>query len=164
MRSERGDLKTASSYFEAALRYGSPFEAYYYLADLQVAQMKNMPAALKPGACSIAAAFYKVAAERGSWDEDLIREGEDAWETGTLVGKQLALLKWWIAAERGFELGQNNMAFILDQGMSSLTRFTTRRGPLIPSRQKYAPSHQRDALECHGEACAHTMDTLSRTE
>lgn len=149
MRSERGDLKTATSYFEAALRYGSPFEAYYYLADLQATQMKNMnmPAALKPGACSIAAAFYKVVAERGSWDEDLIREGEDAWETSTLAGKQLALLKWWIAAERGFELGQNNMAFILDQGMSSPTRFTTRQWPLTPSRQKYAPPHQRDAFE-----------------
>jgi SEL1 protein len=107
------------------LRHGSPFEAYYYLADLQVAQMKNMPAQLKPGACSIAAAFYKVVAERGSWDEDLIREGEDAWESGILTGKQLALLKWWIAAERGFELGQNNLAFILDQGMSSHIRFTT---------------------------------------
>jgi SEL1 protein len=87
--------------------------------------MKNMPAQLKPGACSIAAAFYKVVAERGSWDEDLIREGEDAWESGILTGKQLALLKWWIAAERGFELGQNNLAFILDQGMSSHIRFTT---------------------------------------
>lgn len=125
-RSERGDLKVASSYFEAALRHGSPFEAYYYLADLQVAQMKNMPPALKPGACSIAAAFYKVVAERGSWDEDLIREGEDAWETGTPAGKQLAMLKWWIAAERGSEIGQNNFAFILDQGMFSPISFTPR--------------------------------------
>jgi SEL1 protein len=99
------------------LRHGSPFEAYYYLADLHVAQMKNMPAPLKPGACSIAAAFYKVVAERGSWNEDLIREGEDSWETGTLGGKLLAMLKWWISAERGFEIGQNNLAFILDQGM-----------------------------------------------
>ncbi|KAI9441659.1 hypothetical protein H4582DRAFT_2110434 [Lactarius indigo] len=104
---QRGDLKLASSYFEAALRHGSPFEAYYYLADLQVTQMKNMPAALKPGACAIAAAFYKVVAERGSWDEDLIREGEDAWETGTLGGKQLALFKWWISAERGYEIDKS---------------------------------------------------------
>ncbi|KAH9174932.1 HCP-like protein [Lactarius sanguifluus] len=113
---QRGDLKLASSYFEAALRHGSPFEAYYYLADLQVTQMKNMPTPLRPGACSIAAAFYKVVAERGSWDEDLIREGEDAWET--------ALFKWWISAERGYEIGQNNLAFILDQGMLALTQWT----------------------------------------
>ena len=83
-----------------------------------------MHSALKPGACSIAASFYKVVAERGSWDEDLIREGEDAWETGTLSGKLLAMLKWWISAERGFEIGQNNLAFILDQGTFPPIRFT----------------------------------------
>jgi SEL1 protein len=109
--------------------------------------MKNMPAPLKPGACSIAAAFYKVAAERGSWDEDLIREGEDSWESGAIAGKQLALLKWWIAAERGFELGQNNMAFILDQGMSSPNRFITKGGSLTICRQKYAPPRQYYAVE-----------------
>ena len=128
------------------MRHGSPFEAYYYLADLQVAQMKNMHTALKPGACSIAAAFYKVVAERGSWDEDLIREGEDAWEAGTPSGKQLAMLKWWISAERGFEIGQNNLAFILDQGMF-FSPSDLPQGPLTPSRQKYAPSHQLIAVE-----------------
>jgi SEL1 protein len=139
-------VKLASSYFEAALRHGSPFEAYYYLADLQVSQMDHMPAALKPGACSISAAFYKVVAERGSWDEDLIREGEDAWEAGTSSGKQLAMLKWWISAEHGFEIGQNNLAFILDQGMFSPTRFTPRATDTI-YRQKYAPPHQLIAVE-----------------
>ncbi|KAH9050948.1 hypothetical protein EDB83DRAFT_2317047 [Lactarius deliciosus] len=87
---QRGDLKLASSYFEAALRHGSPFEAYYYLADLQVTadeEHAHTPAA------------WRVVAERGSWDEDLIREGEDAWETG-----------------------QNNLAFILDQDKSMLHR------------------------------------------
>jgi SEL1 protein len=78
--------------------------------------MNLLPAFLKPGACSIAASFFKVVTERGSWDEDLIQEGEGAWETGTPSGKQLAMLKWWIAAERGVEIGQNNLAFILDQG------------------------------------------------
>lgn len=98
------------------MRHGSPFEAFYYLAEIQAAQIKIVPASLKPGACSIAAAFFKVVSERGSWDEDLIQEGEEAWETGTPSGEQLAMLKWWIAAERGFEIGQNNLAFILDQG------------------------------------------------
>ncbi len=98
------------------MRHGSPFEAYYYLAKTQALQMKNLPASLKPGACSIAASFFKVVTERGSWDEDLIRGGERAWEMGTPIGKQLAMLKWWIAAERGHEIGQNNLAFVLDQG------------------------------------------------
>ena len=37
-------------------------------------------------------------------------------ETGTPSGKQPAMLKWWIAAERGLETGQSNLALILDQG------------------------------------------------
>ena len=122
LQSERGDAKLAITYFEAAMRHGSPFEAFYYLAKTQAAQMKNLPASLKPGACSIAASFFKVVAERGSWDESLIRGGEKDWEMGTPSGKQLAMLKWWIAAERGYEIGQNNMAFVLDQGKSGLVR------------------------------------------
>ncbi|KAI0000900.1 hypothetical protein BJV77DRAFT_1057826 [Russula vinacea] len=117
---QRGDVKLAISYFEAAMRHGSPFEAFYYLAKVQSTQMKNLPASLKPGACSIAASFFKVVTERGSWEEDLIRGGERAWETGTQSGKQLAMLEWWIAAERGHEIGQNNLAFVLDQDKSML--------------------------------------------
>jgi SEL1 protein len=109
-------VKLAISYFEAAMRHGSPFEAFYYLAKVQSTQMKNLPVSLKPGACSIAVSFFKVVTERGSWDEDLIRGGERAWEMGTQSGKHLAMLEWWIAAERGHEIGQNNLAFILDQG------------------------------------------------
>ena len=121
-QSERGDAKLAISYFEAAMRHGSPFEAFYYLAKTQAAQMTNLPASLKPGACSIAASFFKVVTERGSWDDDLIRGGERAWEMGTASGKQLAMLKWWIAAERGHEIGQNNLAFVLDQGKFSFVQ------------------------------------------
>lgn len=121
---QRGDPKLAISYFEAAMRQGSPFEAFYYLAKTQSSQIKNLPASLKPGACSIAASFFKVVTERGSWDEDLIRGGERAWEMGTPSGKQLAMLKWWIAAERGHEIGQNNLAFVLDQDKGMLSRTT----------------------------------------
>ncbi|KAF8270495.1 hypothetical protein EI94DRAFT_775294 [Lactarius quietus] len=167
---QRGDLKLASSYFEAALRHGSPFEAYYYLADLQVSQMKNMPTPLKPGACSIAAAFYKVVAERGSWDENLIREGEEAWESGTFGGKQLAMLKWWIAAERGFEIGQNNLAFILDQDKSMLHRTNA----LPPSNDtarlaltqwtRSAAQHNIDALVKVGDYYYHGLGVPEEPE
>ena len=89
----------------------------------------------------MATSFFKVVAERGSWDEDLIRDGEEAWETGTPSGRRLAMLRWWIAAERGFEIGQNNLAFILDQGTFSPLEFT-RRGCLHRSRQEHVPTHQ----------------------
>ncbi|KAI0062446.1 HCP-like protein [Artomyces pyxidatus] len=123
----RQDLKLAITYFETAMRHGSPFEAYYYLAQIQAAQMNIVPAPLRPGACSIAASFYKVVAERGSWDDDLISSGERDWETETESGRESAMLKWWIAAERGYEVAQNNLAYVLDQDKSVLrnTRFTT---------------------------------------
>ncbi|KAI0041352.1 HCP-like protein [Auriscalpium vulgare] len=124
---EKNELKLATTYFETAMRHGSPFEAYYYLAQIQAQQMRLLPASLRPGACSIAASFYKVVAERGTWDDDLISSGERSWETETRAGKELAMLKWWIAAERGHEVAQNNLAFVLDQDKSVLrdTRFTS---------------------------------------
>ena len=69
---------------------------------IQVAQIEIVPDSLKPGACSTATAFFKVISEHGSWGEDLIQEGEEAWDTGTPSGEQLA---WRIVAERGLEIG-----------------------------------------------------------
>ncbi|TFY81441.1 hypothetical protein EWM64_g2573 [Hericium alpestre] len=114
----RKELKLATTYFETATRHGSPFEAYYYLAQIQSAQMNMMPPHMKTGACSIALSFYKIVAERGSWDDDLLRDGELDWESGTAAGKENAMLRWWIAAKRGYEMAQNNLAYVLDQGMS----------------------------------------------
>ncbi|THH01341.1 hypothetical protein EW026_g1344 [Hermanssonia centrifuga] len=37
----RGELKAATAYFENAIRQGSPFEAYYYLANIQSRQIKT---------------------------------------------------------------------------------------------------------------------------
>ena len=48
---------------------------------------------------------------------------------GTERGKQEALLRWLIAAEMGIEPAQNNVAYVLDQGMhltSTLLPFLTK--------------------------------------
>lgn len=147
----RGDLQLALSHFENAIRQGSPFEAYYYLADIQNNQARTLNALpeLAGSACSVATSFYKLVAERGVWDEDLLRDADRAWNFGTQRDSELAMLNWWIAAERGFEVAQNNLAFVLDQGMSltvilggrsfnkpsldrSILRFT-RFAPISPS-------------------------------
>ncbi|OCH89879.1 HCP-like protein [Obba rivulosa] len=129
----RGDLKLATTYFETAIRQGSPFEAYYYLADIQARQARNplVPTNIAGSSCAIAASFYKLVAERGSWDEDLLKDAETAWNTGTVRGSEMAMLRWWLAAERGYEVAQNNLAFVLDQDKSIL-RFT-RFAPTSPS-------------------------------
>lgn len=115
---ERGDLKLATVYFESALRQGSPFEAYYYLADIQSrqARSKMLPNEIAGSSCAVAVSFYKLVAERGTWDDDMLRDADYAWSLGTERGSEMALLRWWIAAERGFEVAQNNLAYVLDQG------------------------------------------------
>jgi len=90
-----------------------------------------MPANIAGSSCATAVSFYKLVAERGSWDDDLLKEAELAWSTATERGSEMAMLRWWMAAERGIEAAQNNLAFVLDQDKSIL-RFT-RFAPISPS-------------------------------
>ena len=117
--SDRGEVTLATTYFETAIRNGSPFEAYYYLGEIHSAQASNpsMPPHVASSACSMAVSSYKIVAERGVWDDDLLRDAEIAWIAGSDQDKEVAMLKWWIAAERGYEIAQNNLAYVLDQGM-----------------------------------------------
>lgn len=112
-------MKLAITHFENALRNGSPFEAYYYLAQFQARTMRasGYPQHITSSACSVAASFYKVVAERGVWDVDLISQANIAWASGNDRNKEIAMLQWWIAAERGYEPAQNNLAYVLDQGV-----------------------------------------------
>lgn len=140
--SGRGELALATTYFEGAVRYGSPLEAYYYLGDIAAAQAATpgMLPHVVSSSCAMAVSFHKLVAERGRWDEDLLRDAEMAWMSTAEHGKETAMLKWWIAAERGSEIAQNNLAYILDQGrlpysmsyLSLLIRF---------HRQEYIASH-----------------------
>lgn len=146
------------------MRHGSPFEAYYYLAEIQAAQAAstNLPPEIVSSSCSVAVSFYKIVAERGVWDEDLLTDAERSWMSGTGQGKEIALLKWWMAAERGFEIAQNNLAFILDQGM--LPKKHTTSFANVHVRQEYVAPHEVCA-ECsfkrHRQACPDTVDSSS---
>ncbi|EGO00684.1 hypothetical protein SERLA73DRAFT_105051 [Serpula lacrymans var. lacrymans S7.3] len=129
----RGELKLAATYFETAVRHGSQFEAHFYLALIH--NMQTQTSAMSPdlsaGSCATAVSFHKMVAERGVWDDDLLHDAEEAWLRGADRDKEVAILKWWIAAERGFEVAQNNLAFVLDQDKSILR--LTRFSPIIPS-------------------------------
>ncbi|KAL1681892.1 hypothetical protein EV122DRAFT_260478 [Schizophyllum commune] len=130
---ERGELASATTYFEAAIRHGSPFEAYYYLGEIHSAQAATpgLPPHVTSSSCAMAVSFHKLVSERGVWEDDLLREAEIAWMSGTEKGQEVAMLKWWIAAERGSEIAQNNLAYVLDQDRSVLR--LTRFSPIIPS-------------------------------
>lgn len=110
----------AANFFDNAIRAGSTFEAFYYLGVIQSSNVKASAGGGGPsvsGSCGMAVSFHKQVAERGSWGDDLVHEGEIAWTSGTDRGKEVAMLKWWIAAERGQEIAQNNLAYVLDQGI-----------------------------------------------
>lgn len=118
------------------MRHGSSFEAFYYIAALHAnkAQGLTVPLESNAGSCPIAVSFYKYVAERGCWKQDLLLEAEILWrageekrgaKTGFLRPVRVsdftseheeALLRWSIAAERGYEIAQNNIAWVLDQG------------------------------------------------
>jgi SEL1 protein len=116
-------MKLAMTYFETAIRIGSPFEAFYYLAEMYANQARASGATSNIVAASSATAvsFFKLVAERGSWGDDLLREADMAWAKGTDRDMEMAMLGWWRAAERGSEIAQNNLAYVLDQGELSET-------------------------------------------
>ena len=86
---------------------------------IQAAQSRatDVPQHFSASSCAMAVSFHKIVAERGVWDDDLLRDAEIAWSLGTDRSKEVAMLKWWIAAERGSEIAQNNLAYVLDQGL-----------------------------------------------
>ncbi len=115
---DRGELGLATTCFETAVRLGSPFEAFYYLGQIHSAQSRapGIPKNVASSSCAMAVSFHKLVSERGVWNDNLLRDAEAAWFSETDRGKEVALLKWWIAAERGSEIAQNNLAYALDQG------------------------------------------------
>ncbi|EJD40278.1 HCP-like protein [Auricularia subglabra TFB-10046 SS5] len=119
---QRGDMQHAVMYFENAIKNGSPFEAYYYIAQIHAANTYKTAGLL--GSCSYAVSFYKHVVERGAWLENLLGEAENLWFREDRDG---ALLRWYLAAERGYESAQNNLAYVLDQDKNSLrdTPFAT---------------------------------------
>lgn len=76
----------------------------------------DFPHHITASACGIAVSFYKLVAERGVWDVNLLKSAGEEWSSGTERGREIAMLEWWISAERGIETAQNNLAYVLDQG------------------------------------------------
>ncbi|GAA6059101.1 hypothetical protein JCM10212_002072 [Sporobolomyces blumeae] len=115
-----GDTVVATTFFEAAirsdgLRQPDTFQAYYYLAE--IASRSSNPVPASSDNCPVAVSFYKHVAERGDWDHEVWFEAERARERGDL---RTALLGYWMMAERGYEVAQNNVAWILDRDKSRI--------------------------------------------
>jgi SEL1 protein len=120
---DQGDVAIAIKYFELAARHGH-LEAFYYLAELThngVGRDKS---------CPVAAAYYKIVAEKAEFMSTSFPEANQAYTSGDL---ETALVGYMMAAEQGFEIGQANVAYLLDQVKP---RFTL--GSIIPFMKKQA--------------------------
>ncbi|KAL4871242.1 hypothetical protein BDV12DRAFT_183891 [Aspergillus spectabilis] len=107
---DQGDVVTANKYFELAARLGW-MEAFYYLAELAnngVGRQRH---------CGLAAAYYKLVAERVETIHSSFTEANGAYESGD---KDRAFIPTLMAAEQGYEHAQVNVAFILDEQRSLL--------------------------------------------
>lgn len=111
---ELGDTANAAAFFKVAISHGSPFEAFYLLASTYVNEART-PSSQggRPGMCGAAVAWYKLVAERGCWKRDVVGEADRAWARGE---HEAALAGWMVAGEMGYEVAQNNVAFVFDQG------------------------------------------------
>ncbi|GME36503.1 ubiquitin-protein ligase sel1 ubx2 [Neofusicoccum parvum] len=108
---DQGDVSTATKYFDLAARNGH-FEAFYYLAELAnqgVGRDKS---------CGMAVTYYKIVSEKAESVVSPIREANEAYEAGDLED---ALISYMMAAEQGFEAGQANVAYLLDQSRPRLS-------------------------------------------
>ncbi len=111
----RNEVELGVAYLNQAIQQGNSFEAFYELAKIHAynARSEGSTATKNSGNCAVAVSFFKVAAERGNWQYNSIGEGDQAWQAGDRMN---ALSKWWIAAEMGYEVALNDVAFVLDRG------------------------------------------------
>ncbi|PNS17309.1 Protein sel-1 1 [Sphaceloma murrayae] len=122
---DQGDIVTARSYFELAVRSGH-VEAYYYLAELANQGLG------RDRSCNVAAAFYKIAAEKAEIVSASFIEANEAYEAGDLPRATVAYM---MAAEQGYENAQANVAWILDRSSPKwsipnlVSRIVPRIGP-----------------------------------
>ncbi|KAG8624473.1 hypothetical protein KVT40_007540 [Elsinoe batatas] len=106
---DQGEVATARSYFELAIRSGH-IEAYYYLAEMAHLGLG------RERSCNVAAAFYKIAAEKAEVISASFIEANEAHEANDLPR---ALVAYMMAAEQGWENAQANVAWLLDRTTST---------------------------------------------
>ncbi|KAK9469266.1 hypothetical protein V1512DRAFT_255858 [Lipomyces arxii] len=107
---EQGDVTVAIHYFDLAARHGH-IEAYYYLAET------HHQALGRERSCGMATVYYKIVAEKVeelqcplAWAHCLYEQGD----------YENALIGFMMAAEQGYESGQANVAYLLDQDKSAI--------------------------------------------
>jgi len=106
----QGEISAANKWFELASRHGL-VDAYYWLAEI------NNNNQGKERSCSVATVYYKVVAERIEPLQSSLEWAHRMYEKGD---RESALTGFMMAAEQGYESGQANVAYLLDEENSKL--------------------------------------------
>lgn len=112
----------AQQYLQAAIGHGSPYEAFHLLARIHAQAARE---GTRPGICGVSVAWYKLSAEKGNWGDDFVGEADRAWLRGE---EEKAMLGWWVAAEMGYEAGQNNVAYAIEKGIGERVQWVKSGG------------------------------------
>ncbi|KAI1313417.1 ERAD-associated protein [Mortierella claussenii] len=131
--------KAFQYFFEAA--QAQNFQAVYHLGEMFYYGL----GAVKK--CDEAARYFKYVAERGDWDDTLFPDSYDAYQAGDV---EYAAIGYLQAAERGFEVGQSNFAWILDRELPTSHYVAMLTSPA------------RTALEAIGESALVSLGTPAR--
>ncbi|CAH1763166.1 9251_t:CDS:10, partial [Entrophospora sp. SA101] len=120
---QKNELQSAFECFKQAAN-----QAYHLLAHYYLAEMYSQGLGVEQS-CTTAAALYKNVAERGDWLHSPFPEAHKAYTSGD---KESALIYYLLAAERGYEIGQSNVAWLLDRDKSMwhLTHSTPEFDPI----------------------------------
>ena len=130
---DQGDVDTAGRYFELAAGAGV-MESFYYLAELTnqgVGRERN---------CGLAAAYYKVVAERAEILHSSFVEANSAYERRDFERAYIASIK---AAEQGYENAQANVAYLLDRKTSVISLPVNLGIPLLSTTKPGTSSEAR---------------------
>ncbi|RIA90942.1 hypothetical protein C1645_737487 [Glomus cerebriforme] len=104
---KKGKIESALEFFRLAAEQ-KHILAHYYLAEIYSERLED-------DRFCVAATYYKIVAERGDWLHSTFRVAYTSYHTGD---RDSALINYLLAAERGYELGQANSAWLLDQDKS----------------------------------------------
>ncbi|KAF3939123.1 hypothetical protein ABW19_dt0201188 [Dactylella cylindrospora] len=119
----RAEYGIANKWFELATRHGN-VEAYYYLAEI------NNQGNGRERSCGMATLYYKHVSEKVEALQAPLEWAHKAFKHGQ---RESALLGFMMAAEQGYESGQANVAWLLDEQKSKfpLDRWRLRRDDLL---------------------------------
>ncbi|KAK6340325.1 ERAD-associated protein [Orbilia blumenaviensis] len=101
----RGEYPIANKWFELATRHGE-VEAYYYLAEI------NNQGNGRERSCGMATLYFKHVAEKVEALQAPLEWSHRMYKNGN---KEAATLGFMMAAEQGYESGQANTAYLLDE-------------------------------------------------